>query len=74
LVQTPSLVVVQKLKKQQPEVALSEPCRAIEELLKTEFKNRNGHSGKGPNWKHHIFDSIRFWSKDPILSLKTVVQ
>jgi hypothetical protein len=42
-------------------------------LLKTEFKKRNGHSGMGPNWKHHIFDSIQFWSRDPIVSLKTVV-
>ena len=73
MVQSSSLVVVQKLKKQQLKVALSELCRAVEVLLKTEFKNRNGHSGMGPNWKHHIFDSIQFWSKDPIVSLKTVV-
>jgi hypothetical protein len=74
LVQSSSLVVVQKLKKQQPKVALSELCQAVEVLLKTEFKNMNGHSGMGLNWKHHIFDSIQFWSKDAILSLKTVVQ
>jgi hypothetical protein len=72
LVQSSSLVVVQKLKKQQPKVALSELCRAVEVLLKTEFKNRNDHSGMGPNWKHHIFDSIQFWSWDPIVSLKTI--
>jgi hypothetical protein len=28
----------------------------------------------GLNQKHHIFDSLQFGSKDPILSLKTVVQ
>jgi hypothetical protein len=73
LVHSYSLVVVQKLKKQQPKVALSELCRAVEVLLKTEFKRRNGHSEMGPNWKHHIFDSIQFWSRDSIVSLKTVV-
>ena len=73
LVQSSSLVVVQKLKKQQPKVALSELCRAVEVLLKTEFKKRHGHSGMEPNGKHHIFDSIQFWSRDPIVSLKTVV-
>jgi hypothetical protein len=73
LVQSSSLVFVQKLKKQQPKVALSELCRAVEVLLKTEFKKINGHIQMGPNWKHHIFDSIQFWSRDPIVSLKPVV-
>jgi hypothetical protein len=68
VVQSSSLVVVQKLKKQQPEVALSEPCRAIEGLLKTEFKNRNGHRGIGPNWKQRTSCSIQFRSRDPILN------
>jgi hypothetical protein len=73
LVQSSSQVVVQKLKKQQPKFALSELCRAVEVLLKTKFKKRNGHNEMGPNWKHHIFDSIQFWSRDPIVSLKIVV-
>jgi hypothetical protein len=73
LVHSSSLVAIQKLKKQQPKVALSKLCRAVEALLKTEFKKRNGHSEMGPNWKHHIFDSIQFWPRDPIVSLKIVV-
>jgi hypothetical protein len=52
---------------------MSELCRAVEVLLKTEFKKRNGHSEMGPNWKRHIFDSIQFWSRDPIVSLNAVV-
>jgi hypothetical protein len=56
LMQTSSLVVIQKLKKLQPKVALSGWCWVTE----TEIENRNGHSGMGPNWTRHIFEFTRF--------------
>jgi hypothetical protein len=68
--QTSSLVVIQKLKKLQPKVALSGWCWVTE----TEIENRNGHSGMGPNWTRHIFEFTRFWPKYPIVSLKLVVR
>jgi hypothetical protein len=66
--QTVSLVVIQKLKKLQPKVALSGWCWVTE----TEFESRNGHSGMEPIWTRHIFGLTRFWPKYPIVSLKTV--
>jgi hypothetical protein len=66
--QTSSLVVIQKLKKWQPKVTLSEWCWITE----TEFENRNGHSGMEPIWTRHIFGFTRFWPKYPIVSLKMV--
>jgi hypothetical protein len=66
--QTSSLVVIQKLKKRQPKVALSEWCWITE----TEMENRNGHRGMEPIWTRHIFGFTRFWPKYPIVSLKTV--
>jgi hypothetical protein len=56
LMQTSSFVVIQKLKKRQPKVTLSEWCLITE----TEFKNRNGHSGMEPIGTHHIFGFTQF--------------
>jgi hypothetical protein len=52
--QTVSLVVIQKLKKLLPKVALSDWC------LVTETATRNGHSDMGPIWARHIFEFARF--------------
>jgi hypothetical protein len=54
--QTSSLVVIQKLKKLQPKVALLGWCWVTE----TEIENRNDHSGMGPNWTRYIFEFTRF--------------
>jgi hypothetical protein len=54
--QTVSLVVIQKLKKLLPKVALSDWCRVTE----TEIATRNGHSDMGPIWARHIFEFARF--------------
>jgi hypothetical protein len=54
--QTFSLVVIQKLKKLLPKVALSDWYRVTE----TKTATRNGHSDMGPVWARHIFEFAQF--------------
>jgi hypothetical protein len=63
--QTSSLVVIKKLEKNKPKVALSD----LYQITETEPEDRNGHSGMEPIWTRHIFEFTRFWPIYPIISL-----